>query len=217
AMSIVLRVPSLATISKPLGLGAGGRIEGRGTLTGTFAAPGGRFDVNGANLSLPGGLYMAALAARGEIATEASGKVDATVEPRGLTHRSGETVQPLAERATLTLQGTRAAHAATLVATVAKDAELRLALKGGLDPRATRLAWQGIVESLSLTGPSAFDRLRPATLALAPGRVELGDATLKGTWGEARFATTRWTPALIEARGSTPGIVLRDAARALRL
>jgi translocation and assembly module TamB len=217
SMAVAVQATSLAALSKPFGWGAGGRLDARATLTGTFAAPGGQFDVNAANLSLPGGFYMAALGARGEIATEANGKVDATIDARGITHRTGEAVRPLAEKATLALQGTRSVHALTLAATVTKDSDLRLALQGGLDPRAPRLLWQGNIASLALTGPSAFQLARPASLVLAADRVELGDATLKGDWGEARFAVTRWTPALIEARGSSPGLVLREAARALRL
>ena len=65
AMDTVLHVPSIATLGKYFGLGAGGSLDARATLTGTFAAPGGRFDANGANLSLPGGFYLASFATRG--------------------------------------------------------------------------------------------------------------------------------------------------------
>jgi translocation and assembly module TamB len=217
ALRFLVHAPDLASVAKPFGIAVAGALDAQGTLTGTFAAPGGQVALKGANLVLPSGIRMVALEGRADVATQAEGRVDATFEARGLARRSGETTQTLAERATLAIQGTRASHRAEAVAMLAKDAELRAAFAGGLDPRAPRLLWRGQLASLSLTGPSALSLAAPATLVAAADRVELGDATLKGTWGEARLALTRWTPALLELRGSSPGIGVRNAARALRL
>ena len=217
ALQFSLRAPDLAVPARILGIAAAGKLDAEGSLTGTFAAPGGRVTASGTNLSVPAGLHMASVAVRADIAPESDGKVDAAIEAQGLTRRSGEVATPLAQRATLTVQGTRAAHRASLAATLSKDTELRAALRGGLEPRASRPTWRGELVSLGLTGPSEFNLVAPATLTAAIDRIELGDATLRGAWGEARFATTRWTPALLELRGTSPGIAVRNAARALRL
>jgi translocation and assembly module TamB len=105
-----------------------------------------------------------------------------------------------------------------VAASLAKDAQLQAAFEGGLEPRAARPTWRGRVLSLALTGgPSDFALTAPATLAAAADRVELGDATLRGEWGEANFAATRWTPQLLELRGSSKGLVVRGVTRALRM
>ncbi len=217
AMDVSIQSPNLSVLAKPLGLALSGKVDARGTLTGTFAAPGGRFEGAGTSLALPGGFYAASLSGRGEIASDAQGRVDASLEVASLTRRTGDVVQHLADRATLTLQGTRAAHRAAVAGVVSKEAELRAVFEGGVDARAPRLLWRGQVVSFSLTGPSGFTLAAPAPLVAAADRIELGDATLKASWGEARFASSRWTPDLIELRGSSPGIAIRNAARALRL
>src|SRR5207237_1755590 len=47
-----------------------------------------------------------------------------------------------------------------------------------------------------------------------PGHCELGEATLRADWGEARLEVTRWTPEKIEVRGSTGALTVSGAARA---
>jgi translocation and assembly module TamB len=217
AMDVAIQSPNLSTIAKPLGLALAGKVDAKGTLTGTFAAPGGRFELTGSNVAMPGGFYAATLGGRGDISSDAQGRVDATLEAKNLTRRTGDAIRSLAERATVEVHGTRAAHRANIVGALSKEAEFNAAFEGGLDAREPRLAWKGRVLSLALTGPSAFTLVAPASLIAATDRVEIGDATLKAAWGEARFATTRWTPSLIELRGSSPGIALRNAARAFRL
>ena len=217
AMDLSVHSPNLATLAKPLGLALAGKVDAKGTVTGTFAAPGGRFEVTGSNVAMPGGFYAAALSGRGDISSDAQGRVDASLEAKSLTRRSGDAVRKLADRATLEVHGTRAAHRATVTGAFSREAEFNAAFEGGLDPREPRLVWKGRILSVALTGPSAFSLAAPATLVAAVDRIEVGDARLKAAWGEAHFATTRWTPALIELRGSSPGIAVRNAARALRL
>jgi translocation and assembly module TamB len=217
AMRVLLHSPDLAAVTKPFGLALAGRVDAQATLTGTFAAPGGRLALDGANLVLPAGLRVAGLTARADIATEAQGSVDATFAARGLARATAEGSRALAESASLTVRGTRTAHTASVAVKLRKEGELRATLTGGFDARAPRLLWQGQLASLALTGPSAAELAAPASLTASLDRVELGDATLKATWGEARLAVTRWTPALLELRGSTPGIQVRNAARALHL
>ena len=217
-LQFALRTPDLSVPAKALGATVGGSLEAQGTLTGTFAAPGGKVSLTGAGLTLPGGISAQTVVARGELAAEANGRVDATLDARGIVHRVGKEPPTRLERATAAVQGTRAAHGIQVSATLAKDAQVQATFEGGLDPRAARPTWRGRVMTLSLKGgPSDFDLVAPATLAAAADRVELGEATLRGEWGEANFVTTRWTPQLLELRGSSPRLALRAASRALRM
>jgi translocation and assembly module TamB len=218
-LQFALRAPDLSVPAKALGIAAGGSVEAQGTLNGTFAAPGGRVNLTAANLSVPGGISAASLVARAEVSAEADGRVDATVEAKGLARRAEGGEQPLRmERASATVQGTRSAHRVQAGATLAKDAQLQATFEGGLEPRAPRPTWRGRITTLALTGgPSDFELVAPATLVIAADRVELGDAALHGEWGDAQFLLTRWTPQVMELRGSSKGLAVRALARALRL
>src|SRR6185369_2261585 len=98
------------------------------------------------------------------------------------------------------LKGTRNAHRLEVEATMRQDAKLRAVFEGGLDPKARAPEWSGRVESLALTGRGAFTLARPATLAASADRIELGEALLKGEWGEAHFILTRWTPRTLDLK-----------------
>jgi translocation and assembly module TamB len=218
ALQFALRAPDISVPAKALGITAGGSLDAQGTLVGTFAAPGGRVTLTGANLSVPAGVSVANLAARIEAAAEPDGRVDATVEARGVIRRDGSDAPQRIERASVAAQGTRSAHRVTVGAELARDAQLQASFVGGLEPMAPRPTWRGRVVSLAVTGGrSDFELVAPATLVAAADRVELGDASLRGEWGEARFATTRWTPQALELRGSSSGLGVRGFARALRL
>ncbi len=217
AMDFSLAAPDLAVLAKPLGIAMAGRADARGRVTGTFGAPAGRIELTGANLVLPSNVYVRELALRAEAGVDPSSRIEAKLDARGVAIGTERPPTPLAETFSATMAGTRAAHRVTLDALLAKDQRLAAALEGGIDARAKALAWSGQLQSVALTGPAAFTLLAPAPLALAADRVELGDARLKGEWGEARLAVTRWTPRSLELRGSSPGLAVRNTARALRL
>jgi translocation and assembly module TamB len=217
AMQVAIQAPNVGAAARSFGIEVSGKLDAKATLTGTFAAPGGRFEIAASDLALPSGFHAASLNARGDVAAEANGRVDVSLEARTLSRRSRDTVQALAERATFAVQGTRASHRASLAAALAKDSELRVVAQGGLEPGAAKASWRGELTALALTGPFPFALQAATPLALAADRVELGAATLKGPWGEANLAVTRWTPDLLEARGSTSGMNVRNIARTLRL
>jgi translocation and assembly module TamB len=217
ALDLTFRAPNLSVIGKAFGVALAGRAEGSARLTGTFQSPAGRIELTGANLVFPSNVYVHELALRAEAGTEPDSPIDASVQAKGVAIGKDTPPTPLAETASATLKGTRAAHRFEFDAKMARDTTVKAALQGGLDPRAKSLSWNGRLESLAMTGRGAFALTAPASLTLAANRVELGDALLKGEWGEARLALTRWTPESIELKGATPGIMIQNLARSLRL
>ena len=217
ALDVSFRIPNLAVVAKPFGLALAGRAEGEGRLTGTFQSPAGRIALTGGNLALPSNVFVRELALRAEAGVEPESPIDATVQAKGVAIGRDQPPTPLAETFNATLKGTRLAHRLEAAAQMARQTNVRAVLAGGLDPKARALAWNGRVESLAMTGRGAFTLTAPATLSLAADRVELGDAALKGEWGEARLAVTRWTPRTLDIRGSSAGIQVQNLARSLRL
>ncbi|HEX7465448.1 MAG TPA: translocation/assembly module TamB domain-containing protein, partial [Usitatibacter sp.] len=116
-----------------------------------------------------------------------------------------------------TLAGTRAAHRLDVDATMPRDTRVRASFQGGLDAKSPALSWNGRVESLAMTGRGAFALVAPATLSLGASKAELGDATLRGEWGEAHLAVTRWTPRALDVKGATSGLQIQNLARSFRL
>ncbi len=217
AMDIRLRAPDLAAIGRPLGISLAGALDAEATVTGGFAAPAGRFSMRGSKLALPSGLRVEEAQAQGRIGAEVASPVAGTLDAKGVSRSEGGELTRVASRVMARLDGTRGAHRLEVTAAIAKDADLKAAFQGGLETLQRKAVWRGRVETLELTGRSAFALAAPATLTVAADRVELGEAILRGTWGEARFLTTRWTPEAIELRGSSPGLAVRRSARALRM
>jgi translocation and assembly module TamB len=216
ALDFKFAAPNVSMLAKPLGVAASGKLEGEGRLTGTFSAPAGRIALKGANLVLPTSVYVRELDARVEAGVEASSPIDGEVRARGIALGDDTPPTPFAQEATVRLKGTREAHRIEANAAMRRDSNLQLVLDGGLDPKAKAPAWNGRVESLRLTGAGAFSLAQPVTLAASAERIELGEALLKGEWGEARFITTRWTPRTLDLKGTSAGIQVQNFARSFR-
>jgi translocation and assembly module TamB len=217
ALDVSVRAPDLAALARPFGVALAGSLEGEGRLTGTFASPAGRVSLAGANLTLPSNVYVREARLRAEAGVEPASPIDASLQAKGVALGEQRPPTPFAETLAATLKGTRAAHRLEADAVMTREATLRVALQGGLDPRAREPAWNGRVESLSLTGRGAFALTAPTALHASAGRIEVGDALLRGEWGEAHMQVTRWTPRTLELRGSSPGIQIQNLARSLRL
>jgi translocation and assembly module TamB len=217
AMEVSLRSPNLSIIAKPFGLALAGRVEAEARLTGTFQSPAGSIALTGADLALPSNVFVRELAVRGEAGIEPSSPVDASVQARGVAIGKETPPTSLAQSLSATLKGTRLDHRLVLTAQMTRESSVQGALQGGQDMAAKTFAWSGRIESLALTGPGAFALTGPAPLQASASRVELGDATLRGEWGEARLALTRWTPRTLDLKGSSPGILVQNLARSLRL
>ncbi len=214
ALRIAFRSPDLVPLGKALGLAIAGRVDLEAAATGTLEAPAGSVEIKAAALELPGGLTLASAESKVEIGPEADSRVAGTIAIRGLRRRGGAA---LVEGASATLSGTRSDHRIAIESRASKEWSGTLALQGGLSAGAAPLAWDGRVASFAAEGPVPFALAAPAELRASARRVELGEATLKGEWGEARLARTLWTPEAIEAKGTGRGVPVRTIARLLRL
>lgn len=217
AMNVSFRVPNLSVVAKPFGVALVGRAEGEGQLTGTFDQPAGRITLTGGNLALPGDAFVRDLALRAQAGVAADSPIDVDVQAKGVALGKETPRQPFAESIAATMKGTRADHRVEVTAVMTQETTARVAVQGGLDPRAKTVAWNGRLTTLGMTGRGAFSLQAPASLSAAPDRVELGDARLKGEWGEAHLAVTRWTPRTLDLKGSSPGIEIQNIARSLKM
>jgi translocation and assembly module TamB len=216
AIDFRFAAPNVSTIARPLGIAASGKLDGEGRLTGTFAAPAGRIALNGANLVLPSNVYVRELVARVEAGVEPSSPIDGEVRAKGIALGEETPPTPFAQEAVARLKGTRAVHKLEADIQMRRDTSLKLVLDGGLDPNSKALAWNGRVETLRLAGAGAFALQQPAALFVSADRIELGDAQLKGDWGDARFMQTRWTPRSLDLKGTSSGIQVQNFARSFR-
>ncbi|MFZ3321757.1 MAG: translocation/assembly module TamB domain-containing protein [Usitatibacter sp.] len=119
--------------------------------------------------------------------------------------------------AKVTLDGTREAH--RLEATVKRDSAVtvHVAVQGGVAQKAGTIGWNGRVDAFSVTGPGAFALAAPATLTLSRDSAELGDARLRGEWGEAHLEVTRWAKGAFDFKGSAPSVEINRLAKSLGL
>lgn len=216
AMDVAFNAPNLSVVARPFGVAVAGSLRGEGRLTGTFQSPAGRLAVTGSNLALPSNVYVRELVARVEAGSEPTSPIDGTVTAKGIALGEDKPPTPFAREASATLKGTRIEHRLDITAAMRRDTTLEATFIGGLDEKPRALAWSGRVESVALTGRGAFKLARPAPLTLSAERIELGDALLKGDWGEARFIVTRWTPRSIEVKGTSAGIQVQNFARSFR-
>ncbi|MEP7259807.1 MAG: translocation/assembly module TamB domain-containing protein [Usitatibacter sp.] len=217
AMDITFRVPNLAVLAKPFGVRAAGKVEGDARLTGTFALPAGRVAFTGANLVLPANVYVKEVAARVEAGVDPDSSIDVTVQAKGVAIGAETPPTPLAETLNASIKGTRSAHRFEMTAKMNRDNEVKLALQGGLDARAKAPAWNGRIENFAMTGRGAFAMTAPASLSASATRVELGEAALKGSWGDVRLMLLRWTPRTLDVKATTPGVQIQNLARSLRI
>lgn len=217
AMDVIIHAPNLSVLSKPFGVALAGRADATGRITGTFAVPAGRVELTGGELALPGNVFMRTLTAKIEAGADPESAIEAKLDATGAAMGKDSPPTTLAETLTVSVRGKRAAHRIELAAKMNRDNDVQLAMQGGLDPRAKTLAWNGSVDTLRLTGRGAFSLVQRATLSASAARVELGDARLKGEWGEVHLETTRWTPRTLDVKGSSAGVQVQNLARSLRL
>lgn len=216
ALDFTFRAPDLAKVARPFDVALAGSAEGEGRLTGTFRAPAGRVSMKAANLALPGDVSVREASLRGEAGVAPESPIDVALDVKDLVIRREASSTHFADSIAARLKGTRAQHRLEVTTAMTKESTARLALAGGLEATAKAPAWSGRIESLAMQGPGAFALQKPASLVASAQRVEVGEAVLKGDWGQALFATTRWTPTTLELKGSSPGIEVRNVARAFK-
>ncbi|HEX4782216.1 MAG TPA: translocation/assembly module TamB domain-containing protein, partial [Usitatibacter sp.] len=217
AMDVMLHAPDLSVIAAPFGIALAGKMDATAKLTGTFQSPAGSVSLDAANLGLPSNVYVREMKLRAAAGSLPDSPVDATLAARGIAVGKETPPTPVAESLDATVKGTRLSHRLDAKAVMSSDTTVRAAFQGGTPPRSPQLAWSGTVESFAVTGRAAFALASPAKLDLSAARIELGDATLRGDWGETRLQTTRWTPATLDLKGSSSGIRIENLAKSLRL
>ena len=217
AMDVTAHAPNLSALAKPFGLAVAGSLDGTARLTGTFHSPAGSVALTGSNLALPSNVYVKDVALKASAGTEPDSPIDATLLAHGVASGKETPPTPLAQSLTASVKGTRLSHRFEARAVMGDDTTVSTVLQGGTPPRATALAWSGAVEALSMTGPGSFSLVSPARLDLSRERIELGEALLRGGWGEARLQTTRWTPATLDLKGSSSGLRIEALAQDLHL
>jgi translocation and assembly module TamB len=215
-MDVTLHAPNISMLAKPLDITLSGRMEATGRLTGTFASPAGEVSIKADNLRLPSNVLVNELQLHAKAGADPDSAMDATLDAKGVA--TGEESPPttIAETAHATLRGTRRDHRLDAEIVVDRRSTFTAAVQGGLDPAAKALAWNGKVETFAMRGLGSFALVSPAALSLSAVRIELGDALLRGEWGEAHLATTRWTPRTLEFKGNTTGLSVQRVTRTLR-
>ena len=240
-MDVNLVAPDLAPIAKALKVDAAGSLSAQAKLTGTFAAPAGTLAASGEKLRVPGGYGATKLDVKLEIGSQADARAEGRVDVVSLTTTSKGAVRTMAERASITIAGTRGAHRVTFDALFPPEAEIAglptlpaatgtesadtamqprqasIALAGGLVDKAATPTWKGRLEKLDLRGETAARLVAPADLTFSRERVELGQAALRGPFGSANIERLMWTPTRFEAKGNSKGLLLRPLARAMNI
>src|SRR6185503_1352189 len=217
AMDVTAHAPNLSTLARPFGVAAAGSLDANARLTGTFHSPAGSVALTGSYLALASNLYLKEVALKATAGTETDSPIDATLLAHGVASGKETPPTPLAQSVTASVKGTRLSHRFEARAVMTNDSTVSMALQGGTPQRAAPLAWSGSVEALSMTGAGAFSLVAPARLDMSRQRIELGEALLRGEWGEARLQTTRWTPATLDLKGSSSGLKIETLAQDLRL
>ena len=216
ALDVSFNVPNLAAVARPFGAALAGHATGTAHLTGTFQAPAGRIQLAGGDLSLPSQTRVAQLSLDAQAGVDPASPIHASLQAQGIVRGTGANASTLAQSLRAALDGTRARHKLDLDVAMTKDSTFHATLEGGEQRTGRKEAWAGQLTAFGITGPGSFSLQSPAPLYLAADRVELGDAPLRGEWGEARLALTRWTPRGIELRGSSSGVQEKSVARAFR-
>jgi len=112
----------------------------------------------------------------------------------------------------LSIEGTPAQHRLAASAGLAAGRKVGLSASGALriapqDWRDT--AWQGVIETLSLSGDLPLALLAPAQLAASRARITLGMAELAFADGRIVLAESTWRSGHWSSRGRFDGIALR--------
>ncbi len=168
-----------------------GRAEGTVQVSGSLAAPAMKFDLQARELAIDG-WRAANLSAKGEYAArpDAPLRVDATAT--GLIVPEGR-----AEQASLDVQGTLKAHAATLRAR-GKTFELAARARGGW--QAGR-GWSGTVEDVENSGQFPARLEAPVALEAGPGRVRVGAVAARIAGGRLDAKESRYEQGRLASEG----------------
>lgn len=185
-----------------LGYGLSGKLKGEIEASGGLDRPSFGADLAADSLVIAG-YRLAAATLKGELRDGAAGRFTLRGEVRGL--QAADAPNPLLAGATLDIGGTRGEHALHVTGKLGAGQEFLADAAGGLDQG---MVWAGSVQALEIRGKPDLRLAAPVPLKVAPQRVSLGRAQLRG--GEARISLreTEWTPKGLVSSGELSGLNL---------
>ncbi len=201
ALDLTLDAPELSAL--------GGEFDGslslEARLVGTRALPGGEFTATASELSLPGGLGVRSLTARGSLAASSERALSVSLRGDQFT-ASGAAL----EHAEVDASGSLAEHRVTLRAG-GKDVALSAELSG-----AWHEAWSGRVEALENAGRFAIRLLEPAPLSVAlPLHVDFGPARFGTLGGELALGSLALANGRVASAGVASDLLVGELLAAL--
>ena len=201
ALDLTLDAPDLAA----LGGEFGGALAIQARLRGTRQLPGGELAATAHQLTLPGGLALAALDARARIASSGARDLSAELHIADLM-LGGIRI----DEADATAAGTLGAHELALEASGA-GLTLHAHSSGGWDG-----AWTGRADALEVSGRLAAHILAPAPLRFEPpARFELGPARIAAFGGELALGSFTLADGRIETAGVVSDLSLAELLSSL--
>lgn len=180
---------------------AAGNVEGTVQLSGNWRAPGARFDLRARELALAS-WGAKALSAKGEYSIQSGGPLRLEAVATGLS-----ALQWSVEQANLDINGTQAAHVATLFAS-GRNLDLVARARGGW--RAGR-GWSGTLEELENRGELPVKLEAPVVVEAGPGRLRAGAVAARIAGGRLDARESRYEHGRLVAEGRFSGVPVRTA------
>jgi len=166
---------TLADLAK-FGADYSGVASAKGTLSGTFDNLGLQFNLSAQKLHLAGDIKLENLEGQAIITPEENGKVVGELKVSALQYGKNLPID-----GQISLNGARNKHQLNIAAQ-GQSFKLSSQLEGGLSPLNK---WQGMLQSLDLTGVSPIKLAAPAMLIVDKNTVNIGKATLQLAKGSA--------------------------------
>jgi len=166
--TLILRIdaPRLGVIDRRVQ----GLLRGTAEVSGSFRAPGVRFDLTASNLAYGSVGRVESASARGFVSIDPQGPANVEATLRGLV-----TGDASLRTASLRVEGTRVAHAA-IVQAIGERVDFRARARGGWTPG---VGWTGTVDELVNAGEAAASLVAPVSLTVGPKRVHVEPLELK--------------------------------------
>jgi len=188
ALVLTLTAPRLGQLDPRLD----GRLDIATTVDGTWQAPKMRFTASAANVRVGDALAADAFGASGTLGWAPGAPLALEAEGSGIAVRG-----LAADRVGLRANGTLAQHAIEVTAS-GKSADLAARLAGGW--RAGR-GWSGTLAALENRGTLPMSLEAPMSLAIAPGRLDAGAASLRVGGGRVALGETHVAPGRVTTSG----------------
>lgn len=212
-LELGLKAPDLAqhrALARDMAQDLAGSLDLSGSVSGWPARPDIVVSVQARRLALPGGHRAERIDAAGRAQGEAL-ELTLTAE----SYRQGNETR--LEGLSFAVQGTRGQHRLRARAGLPAGRTIELTAAGGLREQARDwrdTVWQGVIETLSVSGALPLALAAPAQLTANRERITLGAAELAFADGRILPAETTWQPGRWASRGRFTGIALRPGDEA---